>query len=192
MIAEIWRGEPWPRHIFLLDNDFFGQRRWRDRIEEMREGEFRVCFTQGINARRITEDQAKAIASVTYSDIQFRTRRLHVAWDNTKEEKAVFRGLDLLVKHGVPPTRLMVYMLIGFRRGETHEDRDYRRRKIREYGATPYPMMYSRTPELRGFQRWVIKGVDKRISWEDFAARKWQLRDLPTIHEDPQLDLEVG
>ena len=23
-IAEIWRGEPWPRHILLLDNDFFG------------------------------------------------------------------------------------------------------------------------------------------------------------------------
>jgi hypothetical protein len=23
-IADIWRGKPWPKHLHLLDNDFFG------------------------------------------------------------------------------------------------------------------------------------------------------------------------
>ena len=47
-IAEIWRGEPWPRHILLLDNDFLGQPDWPARLEEIRTGQFRVCFTGGV------------------------------------------------------------------------------------------------------------------------------------------------
>jgi hypothetical protein len=43
-IASIWRGEPWPRHLHLLDNDFFGQPReqWEARIDEIRAGGFKV------------------------------------------------------------------------------------------------------------------------------------------------------
>ena len=29
-IYEIWRGDPWPRYLVLLDNDFFGQTGWRE------------------------------------------------------------------------------------------------------------------------------------------------------------------
>src|ERR1700679_2281967 len=55
-------------------------------------------------------------------------------------------------------------MLIGYWPGETHADRDYRRARLREWGARPYPMPYVRTPELVGFQRWVIGAYDKRIA----------------------------
>ncbi len=55
-IQEIWRGDPWPRNVVLLDNDFFGQARWRDRISEIIAGEFKVSFTQGINVRVIDEE----------------------------------------------------------------------------------------------------------------------------------------
>jgi hypothetical protein len=39
-IADIWRGKPWPKHLHLLDNDFFGQPevQWRARIDEIRQG----------------------------------------------------------------------------------------------------------------------------------------------------------
>jgi hypothetical protein len=30
-VADIWRGEPWPKHLHLLDNDFFGEPSWQDR-----------------------------------------------------------------------------------------------------------------------------------------------------------------
>lgn len=30
-VQEIWRGDPWPRELFLLDNDFFGLPQWRER-----------------------------------------------------------------------------------------------------------------------------------------------------------------
>lgn len=31
-IAELWRGDPWPKHLILLDNDFFGQPEWHWRL----------------------------------------------------------------------------------------------------------------------------------------------------------------
>jgi hypothetical protein len=45
-IAEIWRGDPSPRNVLLLDNDFFGAPQWRERVAELRDGRFRVCFSQ--------------------------------------------------------------------------------------------------------------------------------------------------
>jgi hypothetical protein len=75
-IAEIWRGAPWPRNLLLLDNDFCGQPAWVQRLEEIHTGQFRVCFTQGINVRLLTEEAAPALARVHCMDDQFRRRRL--------------------------------------------------------------------------------------------------------------------
>jgi len=177
-IAEIWRGEPWPREVVLLDNDFFGNPQWRDRLAELRNGRFKVCFTQGINARILTAEQAESIASVDYRDSRMATRRLYTAWDNTRDESRFFTGLEQLCRSGVRPHHLLVYMLIGFAPGETHQDRDYRRRKLREFGALPYPMPYRRTPELVGFQRWVVGAYDKRVAWEDWRGANYEPRHL--------------
>lgn len=165
---EIWRGEGHPRDLLLLDNDFFGQPRWRERVDEIRTGGFRVCFCQGINARMLNDESAAAIASLNYRDDSFRERRIYTAWDNRKDEARLFAGLEALVRHGVRPDDVMVYMLIGYWPGETADDRLYRQRRLREFGARPYPMPYQRTPELVGFQRWVIGAYDKRVSWRDW------------------------
>ena len=177
-IYDIWRGEPLPRHIHLLDNDFFGVPEWRDRIDELRSGGFRVSFNQGINARMLTDETAAAIASVDYRDDSMKVRRIYTAWDNRKDETRLFAGLEALVRHGVKPDHIMVYMLIGYWPGETAEDREYRRRRLREFGARPYPMPYERTPELTGFQRWVIGAYDKGIPWSEWERARYQPRNL--------------
>lgn len=112
-ISDIWRGDPYPKKIHLLDNDFFGGPRWRDRIEEIRKGGFRVCFSQGINTRLITKESAVALATIRYSDTKFSKRRLYTAWDNIGDEKVFFSGVDKLEHAGIPAKHLMAYMLIG-------------------------------------------------------------------------------
>ena len=178
-IAQIWRGDPWPRELLLLDNDFFGQPQWRDRIAEIRDGKFKVSFNQGINARCITDEAAEAIASVNYRDDQMKDKRIYTAWDNRSDEERLFAGLNRLVKYGVKPDHIMVYMLCGYWPGETQEDREYRRKRLRDFGARPFPMVYgpNATPELRGFQRWVIRRADvgkNACSWEDFVAANYR------------------
>lgn len=186
-IENIWRGDPHPREIVLLDNDFFGQTDWSDRIEEMRRGSFKVNFSQGINARLLTTETAAALASVDYRNVTMQRRQIYTAWDNAKDGKRLMRGLQLLVDAGIPPRDIMVYMLVGYWDGETHESRDYRRRELRDFGAVPYPMPFERTPELVGYQRWVVGAYDKRIPWSEWQSANYRPEGL-TRPEQLKLD----
>jgi hypothetical protein len=177
-IADIWRGEPHPKEVCLLDNDFFGQADWRERIRELREGNFKVCFNQGINARMLSDEAAEAIASVRYYDDQFKTRRVYTAWDSRPDEDVLFRGLERLKARGVKPDHIMVYMLIGYWAGEVEEDWLYRQRRLREFGCRPYPMPFVRNHLTTGFQRWVIGAYDKRVPWPDWKEAKCEPRNL--------------
>lgn len=170
-IYQIWRGEPHAKHIHLLDNDFFGQpkEQWQERVREILEGGFKVCFNQGINIRLITEEAAEQIARIPYYDDQFKTRRLYTAWDNLKDEKIFFRGVEALKNAGVPPTHLMVYMLVGYDKEETLERIMYRFNRMTEIGIRPYPMVYNnQNPQLKRFQRWVIRKYYQFVPFEEY------------------------
>lgn len=177
-IGDIWRGDPWPREVLLLDNDFFGQESWSDKIAELQTGGFKVSFNQGINARFLTPETAAAIASVDYRADDMKARRIYTAWDNRKDEDRLMRGLGYLRDAGVNPDHIMVYMLIGYWAGETEADWLYRQAALREFGCRPYPMPFVRNDLTRGFQRWVIGAYDKRIPWPEWKAAKCEPRNL--------------
>lgn len=169
-VAQIWRGAPWPKKLHLLDNDFFGQPRdqWRARIAEIRDGKFRVCLSQGINVRLIDDEAAEALATIEYRNTKFNERKLYTAWDNLGDEKVFFRGVDTLERAGIPPKHLMAYMLIGFDPLETWDRIWHRFNRMVERGIEPYPMVYRDKPGLRAFQRWVITGLYRAVSWDDY------------------------
>jgi len=170
-IADIWRGSPWPKHLHLLDNDFFGAPNWQERIAEIRDGGFKVSFTQGINVRAMTTEVAAALASVEYRDDSFSQRRLYTAWDNLKDESVFFRGVDMLEDAGVPPTHLMAYMLIGFDKNETWDRIHHRFNRMVARGIKPYPMAYDQSRrDLKQFQRWAITGLYRAIPWSAYDA----------------------
>lgn len=171
-IAQIWRGEPWPKKLHLLDNDFFGAPGWQDRIAEIRDGGFKVSFTQGINVRAMTPEVAAAIASIEYRDDGFTQRRLYTAWDNLKDEEVFFRGVDMLEAAGVPSKNLMAFMLIGFDKKETQERIQHRFNRMVARGILPYPMVYDRSrKDLRAFARWAITGLYRAIPFEQYDVR---------------------
>ena len=135
-IMSIWRPHT-ERCILLLDNDFFGQpkEQWQARIDELREGRFKVNFSQGVNVRLVNDEAAQALASVRYYDGRFNRRRLYTAWDNLGQEKIFFEGVDRLEAAGIPPRHLMVYMLVGYAPGETMEQVLHRHRRLEERGC---------------------------------------------------------
>lgn len=184
-IYDIWRGNPHPRHIHLLDNDFFGQDRaaWEGRLTEIRDGAFKVCLNQGINIRMVDDVSAAALASIDYRDDGFKVRRLYTAWDNIGDEARFFKGVDTLEKHGIPPTHLLAYMLIGYDKRETWERVMYRFEKMVARGIRPYPMIHGQRIRtlplgqsnqrighrtLDEFQRWAIRKAYTFIPFEGY------------------------
>jgi hypothetical protein len=167
-IWDIWR-EGKPRSVVLLDNDFFGQDQWQDRVGELQEGNFKVCFMQGLNIRMITDESAAALAALRYYDDDFKTRRLYTAWDNLGQEKIFFQGLEKLIQAGISAPHVMVYMLVGYKPGETMEEVLYRYYKLKDAGCMPYPMVYDNAnKELKHFQKWVVRRYDQFVPWEEY------------------------
>jgi hypothetical protein len=173
-IYAIWRGEPHPRKIHLLDNDFFGVPEWQERIKELTEGGFRVCFSQGINIRMITEETAAALASVQYRNTTFAERKLYTAWDQLGDEKRFFDGVAILESAGIPAKHLCAYMLCGADKKENWNRIWYRFRRMTERGIEPFVMVYDRTrTDLIAFQRWANQGMYriKGCSWPEYIRK---------------------
>lgn len=168
-IAQIWRGEGHPKKLHLLDNDFFGNPAWRERVAEIRDGKFRICLSQGINVRLINQEAAEALATIEYRDSKFKERRLYTAWDNIGDEAIFFRGVDMLEAAGVPSKHLMAYMLIGYDKNEDWYRIWHRFNKMLKRGIFPYPMVYDRSrKDLLAFQRWVITGLYRVVKWNEY------------------------
>lgn len=182
-IYQIWRGGDHLRHLHLLDNDFFGHPTWRQHIEAIREGGFKVCFNQGINIRMINDETAEALGSIQLYDDNFKVRRIYCAWDNVGDEKKFFDGIAMLDRHGISPRNVMAYMLIGYDPQETWERLFYRLNKMAALNIRPYPMIYGdkhrRLPlgghnkpiekrTLAEFQRWVIRKAYTFTPFEDY------------------------
>jgi hypothetical protein len=178
-IEQIWRGEPWPKHLHLLDNDFFGQPRelWQARIAEIKAGGFKVCFNQGINIRMIDDESAAALASIPLYDDSFQRQRLYTAWDNIGDEERFFRGVDTLERHGVRPSILLVYMLVGYDKRETWERVLYRFNRMAERGIRPFPMIYGN--RNRGLP---LGGANANLEARTLADfQRWAVRRLYTV-----------
>lgn len=180
-VYDVWRGDPHPRELILLDNDFFGSPDWNKSVEDINSGGFKVSFIQGINARFLTEESAAAIASMDYRDDSMKVRRIYTAWDNKRDESRLMRGLSYLESAGVKPDHIMVYMLIGYWPGETEDSWLYRQAALREFGARPYPMPFVRNRHTVGFQRWCIGAYDKRVPWSDWKAASYRPEKLTLV-----------
>jgi hypothetical protein len=172
-IHKIWRGNPYPKNIILLDNDFFGQPRedWKSKIKEIQDGKFKINLNQGINIRLIDEEAAENLAQIDYRDLNFKSKRIYTAWDNIGDEKRFFKGIDLLVKYGIKPSHIVSYMLIGYDKRETWDRIWYRFNKMKDYGIFPYPMVYDPLGEkkkLKQFQRYVVRRYFEHKTWEEY------------------------
>lgn len=179
-LMSIWRGDPHPRHLHLLDNDFFGNPVWRERVAEIEQGGFLVCINQGVNVRLLTEENAEAIVRIVPRNMKFSRRRLYTAWDNIGDERVFFDGIDKLERAGWKPQWTMAYMLIGYDPRETWERIQHRFDRMTARGVEPYPMVHDRfrleKPDhwrrLKRWQRFVRSGKWRTISFDQYSTRR--------------------
>lgn len=168
-IEEIWTQRT-SNFVVLLDNDFFGNPEWRERIAEIRKHDLKVCFSQGLNIRIITEEQCVALASVRFWNLKMTRRQVYFAWDRFQDEKLIDAGIERVRAAGVKAWQMAFYVLIGY---DTTPEQDYYRvMKLRKLGCDPFVMPYRRKdPYQNAFARWVNhKATFKSVDWADYKA----------------------
>ena len=166
-MEEIWTQRE-SKHVVLLDNDFFGNPAWNERIKEVRELDLQVNFSQGLNIRNIKAEQAAAIASIKFSNMSGKNKQVHFAWDDPRHEKLIHKGINTCVEAGLKPYQMAFYVLIGYH--STPEEDMHRVEVLRSYGCDPFVMPYNKEdPYQRKFTRWVNhKAIFKTVKWDDY------------------------
>ena len=145
-LSEFWDGQ---REIKLLDPNLLACPDHEKLILQLADSRAWVDFTQGLDIRLITPDNAALLNRV-------RTKMIHFAWDDPNVDLTpdFRRFLELTNIHDF--RRLRVYVLVNF--GSTHEQDLYRVDTLRAMGFDPYVMIYDRPSAplvTRQLQRWV-------------------------------------
>ena len=145
-LSEFWRGQ---RHIKLLDANLLACKDRLDLLQQLADSRASVDFTQGLDARFITEEVARWLKLI-------KTERVHFAFDFMKNEKAIIKGLKMY--HQIcetPDNKAIVHMLTNY--DTTIEEDLYRIKIIKECGFMPDVRIYRKrsAPQiLRDLQRW--------------------------------------
>ena len=134
--------------VICLDNNAYADREWFfENTDYILENGLKYNAIQGMDIRLLDEEIAGRLADLKWSG------QIHFAFDNIKDEVAVRAGMQMLQSAGIRTRHdVSVYVLVGF---DSTEDEDKRRcRILKEIGATPFVMQYSRTPWTRRVAWW--------------------------------------
>jgi hypothetical protein len=162
--------------LMLMDNDFFGGANWRENLERMIELKLKVCFSQGLNIRIITDEQAILLSKCNYRNVKFKDKYLSFAWDKYNDGKIVLEGIKRCINAGIPATHMQFFILIGYDT-TPHQDRE-RVETLRALGAKPFIMPYNKNDKYQSaFARWVnYRPAFNSCTWEEYQYNPENLR----------------
>ena len=159
--------------VVLLDNNFLALPSHVKKLQKYIKKGWRMDFNQGLDLRLINKENAGLLAKIKLE------RMIRFAWDNIKDESKTIRGLDLVIKAGIMPRNITVYVLIGF--DTTFEEDLYRIQRLREIkdeqgSIKAYVMNYNnelKSRKYKDFMRWVNNPwIFRSCNWEDY--KKWK------------------
>lgn len=164
-LSEFWRKQ---KHIKLLDPNLLACKDRKELLEQLIQSKARIDFTQGLDARFITDEVAELIC-------QCKIDTVHFAFDFMKNEQKIVEGLKIFKSHFIKnDSALKVYVLTNF---NTTLEQDWHRVKmIKELGYQPYVMIYQKGTHpkfLSDLQRWSNSPfLFRSTAFEEYIPRK--------------------
>lgn len=155
--------------LLLLDNDLALSKEHDNIINECRQLGIKLSVTQGYDIRCITKERAAFLAEDKPYDLDFKHRRIYIAWDYMGIEGYVKDGITVLRDAGFRGDEIYCYMICGF--NTTHDQDLYRFYKILEWGGNPYVMPFNNKTDdvwLNHFKRYVNRGYCRFIDVLDY------------------------
>ena len=167
-ISEFWDGKD--KRLYILDNDFLNSPKYQDNIEFLIENDIRVNVHQGMNIRGITDKQAEDLSRINSYTSSFKNKGAFFAWDKTKDEDKILKGIEKVLQHWDPPY-LNFYVIAGFPNGDEFEDAFYRCKILTDLKIRPYIMPYEKANrKIRALKRCISTGSWRKLGLE----RAWK------------------
>ena len=158
---------PDSREMILLDNNVLASNHGLEQIDRMGREEVWVDFNQGLDARLITPEIARMLATLHW------IRFVRMACDTSGMLPVIRQATAYLKEAGISPCRFWAYALV-----QNVEEAHHRVQALWEMGVEPFAQPYrdynggEPTDEQKRFARWVNqKTLFKSCSWKDFRDR---------------------
>lgn len=145
-LNEFWNGQ---KIINLLDANLFACEEWESLVQQLIDSNSYIDFVQGIDIRLLNKEKVYALNWV-------KTKMLHFAWDNPKEDLIPYFENFNKWTDVKSTSKKCVYVLTNF--NSTLEEDLYRIYTLRDMGYDPYVMVYEKQTapdEIKRLQRWV-------------------------------------
>lgn len=159
-LSEFWNGQ---KEIKLLDPNLLACKEHEELLRQLIKSKANVDFTQGLDARLITEKNVELLAQV-------KVKMIHFAFDLMKNEKEIKRGLKLYKETtNISERKTGVYILTNY--NTPHEEDLYRIYTVRDLGYMPYVMIFNKTKAPRNtrlLQRWCNNRIIYKATGEKF------------------------
>lgn len=143
-LSEWWRGQ---KNIKLLDPNLLACAEHIELLGQLADSGAWVDFTQGLDIRLVTEENAEMIKRV-------KAKNIHFAWDNPRQDLTEhFKRFKEISQ--IDYRKLGVYVLTNF--DSTLAEDLHRIYTLRDLGYSPYVMIYDKPNaprEVRLLQRW--------------------------------------
>jgi len=159
--------------IVLFDNNFLASSKWKEKLEFFIEHRMKVCFTQGLDIRLVTKENAEVLAKVKWYNHTFRGRTLYFAFDEPKLASILKEKVKILIDAGIKPGYLLFYVLVGF--NTTLEEDLFRIKLLYKLGVRPFVMIYNNRKDsivLRDLARWVNLNYYKVVPFKKYKPNR--------------------
>ena len=162
-LSEFWKGQ---KYIKLLDPNLLACKDHTELLQQLIGSKAYVDFTQGLDTRCINQENAELLTKV-------KTKMVHFAFDDIKQEKSIVAGLKLFKEiSNIPEYKTGIYILTNF--NTTHEQDLYRVKTVQKLGYRPYIMIYNKNtaPQVtKDLQRWANNKLiyyGSGMVWENY------------------------
>jgi len=172
-LYSFWRPETGFGKVRLLDNNLTAApfEHFEKIVGQLKKHKLLVDFSQGLDARILTEDHARLLKEVRL------WKQIHIAWDGIQDESFVRRGIENLKKH-ISLSKVMCFVLIGF--NSMPEEDLYRVETLRSLGVDPFVMPFGKKDKYqKAFARWVNhKAIFKSVPWSEYNRKFYRLEKI--------------
>lgn len=154
--------------IKVFDPNLLACKNREELLLQLAESKAKIEFTQGLDARFITNNTAKLIC-------KSKIKMVHFAFDLMKNEKPILNGLRIFANHFKKDSRSKrVYILTNY--NTTLQEDWYRVKRVKELGYSPYVMIYQKGTHprfLTDLSRWSNNMfLFQAMEFEDYIPRK--------------------
>lgn len=162
---------PDTQKLILMDNNILAIEYGINQLESLIGSGYQIDLNQGMDARLVNDRIASILAQLKW------IRFIRFSCDQISQIPAILKVADLLLKYGVRPYRLFIYVLVT----TDIEDASYRVDKLKHLKAINLYGMPERnerkgiTPnklQMEFAQRFIYGGCYRKETWQEYAERK--------------------